>query len=89
MTEKENFLKVIRGETPAWVPRWYGGIDPYATKPPSSISVSPGFISAKRTPEGGFMFWGSAYGPKGDEALVNRRKWMTSEYEAYRETPYK
>jgi hypothetical protein len=76
MTGKENFLKVIRGETPAWAPGWYGGVDPYAAKPPSSISVSPGFISAKRAPAGG-------------ESLANRRKWMTSEYEAYRETPYK
>ena len=40
-------------------------------------------------PGGGFMFLGSTYGPEGDERLANRRQWMTSEYEAYRETPYK
>jgi hypothetical protein len=38
---------------------------------------------------GGFMFWGSTYGPPEDVELQNRRKWMTSEYEAYREKPYK
>ena len=38
---------------------------------------------------GGFMFWGSTYGPADDQGLINRRQWMTSEYEAYREVPYK
>lgn len=38
---------------------------------------------------GGFMFWGSVYGPEGDAATDNKRRWMTEEYEAYRETPYK
>jgi hypothetical protein len=38
---------------------------------------------------GGFIFLGSTYGPDGDEDLVNRRKWMTSEYESYREHPCK
>jgi len=38
---------------------------------------------------GGFMFWGSVYGPEGDEETDNKRRWITEEYEAYRETPYK
>jgi hypothetical protein len=38
---------------------------------------------------GGFIFLGSTYGPDGDVELANRRRWMTSEYEAYREHPYK
>jgi hypothetical protein len=38
---------------------------------------------------GGFIFWGSTYGPPTDQDLINKRKWMTSEYEAYREHPYK
>jgi hypothetical protein len=38
---------------------------------------------------GGFMFWGSIYGPVGDQEVENRRRWMTQEYEAYREHPYK
>jgi hypothetical protein len=39
-------------------------------------------------PGGGYMFLGSTYGPD-TEHLRNRRMWMTSEYEAYREVPYK
>jgi hypothetical protein len=38
---------------------------------------------------GGFMFWGSTYGPVGDQELENRRRWMTTEYEAYRDHPYR
>jgi hypothetical protein len=40
-------------------------------------------------PGGGFIFWGSSYGPPTHEPLINRRKWMTSEYEARRFDPYK
>jgi hypothetical protein len=39
--------------------------------------------------DGGFIFVDGAYGPPGDVELENRRRWMTSEYEAYREHPYK
>jgi hypothetical protein len=39
MTEKENFMKVIKGETPEWVPRYYGGKDPYATKPQQTAGI--------------------------------------------------
>jgi hypothetical protein len=40
LTEKENFMMVIRGETPEWVPRYaMFGVDPYATKPPACSSV--------------------------------------------------
>jgi hypothetical protein len=38
---------------------------------------------------GGFMFLASTYGPAGDEELENRRRWISSEYEAYREHPYR
>jgi hypothetical protein len=38
---------------------------------------------------GGFIFLGSVYGPIGDKATEDKRRWMTSEYEAYREKPYK
>jgi hypothetical protein len=40
-------------------------------------------------PGGGFIFWGSTYGPPTHEPLINRRKWMTSEYEARRFDPFK
>ncbi|MCL2046848.1 MAG: veratrol--corrinoid protein metyltransferase [Oscillospiraceae bacterium] len=38
---------------------------------------------------GGFMFWGSVYGPIGDEETENKRRWMQEAYDAYREAPYK
>ena len=38
---------------------------------------------------GGFMFWGSVYGPIGDKETEEKRRWMTEAYEAYREDPYK
>ena len=38
---------------------------------------------------GGFMFWGSVYGPVGDEATENKRRWMTEAYLEYRAEPYK
>jgi uroporphyrinogen-III decarboxylase len=40
-------------------------------------------------PGGGFMFWGSIYGAVDDPRVDNKRKWMTDEYERYREHPYK
>lgn len=39
-------------------------------------------------PGGGFCFWGSTYGPAGDPATENRRRWLTEEYEAYGRTFY-
>ena len=38
---------------------------------------------------GGYMFWGSVYGPVGDEATENKRRWMQEAYLEYREAPYK
>jgi hypothetical protein len=39
-------------------------------------------------PDGGFCFWGSAYGPLGDPRVENRKRWLTEEYEAYGRTFY-
>jgi hypothetical protein len=61
MTEKENFLKVIRGETPEWVPRFTMSPEPYATKPQAAMPVTPGFLNARRTKEGGFDIFGVEY----------------------------
>jgi hypothetical protein len=40
-------------------------------------------------PGGGFMFWGDIAGSPKEEEFNNRRRWITEEYEAYREHPYK
>ena len=38
---------------------------------------------------GGYMFWGSVYGPVGDKETEDKKRWMTEAYEAYREAPYR
>jgi len=50
LTEKENFLKVIHGETPEWVPRYTFGPDPHATKPQPSSSYMVNAIPSSFTP---------------------------------------
>ncbi len=39
-------------------------------------------------PGGGFCFWGSAYGPVGDVATENRKRWLTEAYDEYGRTFY-
>jgi len=34
-------------------------------------------------PGGGFCFWGSTYGPIGDKATEDRKRWLTEEYDSY------
>ncbi|MDR0904714.1 MAG: veratrol--corrinoid protein metyltransferase [Oscillospiraceae bacterium] len=58
LTEKENFMMFMRGEHPEWIPRYAIAPDPYATHPQSVIAAGPGFMRARRTPEGGFDIWG-------------------------------
>jgi hypothetical protein len=38
---------------------------------------------------GGFMFWADIVGSPKEAEFNNRRRWITEEYEAYREHPYK
>ncbi|NLT40838.1 MAG: veratrol--corrinoid protein metyltransferase [Clostridiales bacterium] len=61
MTEKENFMMFMRGEQPAWVPRYGMGQDPYSEYPPAVMTVTPEFINERRTPQGGFDIWGVEY----------------------------
>lgn len=37
---------------------------------------------------GGFVFWGSVYGPVGDEYTINKKRWLTEEVETYGRTFY-
>jgi hypothetical protein len=39
-------------------------------------------------PGGGFMFWGSVYGPQDDEEHKQRARWITDEYNKYGRTFY-
>jgi hypothetical protein len=38
--------------------------------------------------DGGFCFWGSVYGEAGDERAVQKRTWITDEYDSYGRTFY-
>jgi hypothetical protein len=40
-------------------------------------------------PGGGFVFWASTYGAPDDEDFLNRKRWITEEYDAYGRTFYK
>ncbi len=40
-------------------------------------------------PGGGFIFWASTYGAADDEDFLNRKRWITEEYDAYGRTFYK
>ena len=40
-------------------------------------------------PGGGFIFWASTYGEPDDEDFLNRKRWITEEYDAYGRTFYK
>jgi hypothetical protein len=44
MTERENLLRVLKGETPAWVPRYGSLPNPYATYPRAMSTVRPGIL---------------------------------------------
>ena len=62
LTERENFLRLAKGECPEWVPMYSWGVPgiqtPYA--PPNAF-IAPGFLNARRTMEGGYDIWGVPY----------------------------
>jgi hypothetical protein len=63
MTEKENFLKVIRGEIPEWLPR-YGTFPNPLSGCNASALAAPSFYGERRNPDGsGFDIWGVEYTP--------------------------
>ena len=61
LTEKENWLKVINGETPDWVPRYGMGRDPFAKTPSAATTLGVSWLNMGRTPDGGVDLWGVPY----------------------------
>ena len=55
ITEKENFMKVINGGTPAWVPRYTFGPDKFATKPHQTTSIRSSILPVTQLEGGGFV----------------------------------
>lgn len=62
LTEKQNYLKVLRGEQPDWVPMYSFGQMPGGKAVPS-IMVEPPIISEFRMNGGGKDIWGVNYIP--------------------------
>ena len=58
LTEKDNYLMTLRGETPEWIPRL---LIPSPGHAPATAWVGPGFLNARKTPMGGFDIWGVEY----------------------------
>lgn len=58
LTKKENFMRLMRGECPAWVPTYSFGKGPNDTEEPDTAKIMPGFISDYRRIDGGKDIWG-------------------------------
>ena len=89
ITEKENFMKFIRGEHPAWVPRFGAGPDPYSKYPPAVVGISPGFMESAHKPfVGGNDIWGVEYVPTeetGGMTLPAPNKFMIDDITKWRD----
>ena len=61
LTEKENYLRVLRGEVPEWIPTYTFGKMPGATKEPANVIVEPSILCTHRDAGGGLDHWGVEY----------------------------
>jgi hypothetical protein len=61
LTEKQNYLMMLNGEQPEWVPQYTFGPMPGALKPVPSHMFEPPFISMHRRNNGGKDIWGVNY----------------------------
>ena len=62
LTPKENYLKILHGETPEWVPSYVlGAPNPETIKEIPSILFEPDPISGHRLNQGGPDIWGVNY----------------------------
>lgn len=63
MTEKENYLRTLRGEQPEWVPVYTFGPMPGQTRPSTNCMLEPLIVSEFRMKGGGKDCWGVTYVP--------------------------
>ena len=63
LTEKENYLMMLNGEQPEWVPHLSPMPIPGSTKPPATRMVEPPIINPQRVNNGGPDIWGVNYVP--------------------------
>ncbi|GHU07794.1 uroporphyrinogen decarboxylase [Spirochaetia bacterium] len=63
MTEKENYLRCLRGEQPEWIPMYTFGVMPGSTEAPCNVMVEPYILSEFRRNGGGRDIWGVNFIP--------------------------
>lgn len=63
LTEKENYLRLLRGGCPEWVPSYTFGAAPGSTKPVPNQMVEPPILSDFRMKGGGKDVWGTEFVP--------------------------
>lgn len=61
LTEKENYLRVLNGEVPEWIPVYTFGKMPGSDKDPANVRCEPPIINEHRIRGGGKDFWGVEY----------------------------
>ncbi|MBQ9814598.1 MAG: veratrol--corrinoid protein metyltransferase [Lachnospiraceae bacterium] len=62
LTEKENMMRLLRGEIPEWIPRYtIGPVRGLENKTPAVGSVAPRFLNEHRFRGGGKDIWGVEY----------------------------
>ncbi len=61
LTEKENYLRILNGETPEWVPTYTFGKMPGSDFDTANVRVEPSVINEHRIRGGGLDFWGVEY----------------------------
>jgi hypothetical protein len=63
LTEKENYLRTLRGEVPEWVPVYTFGVMPGAKEAPCNVMCEPILLKQHRMNQGGKDIWGVNYIP--------------------------
>jgi len=62
VTEKENFIRVLKGEEPAWVPRYHMGPNPIGVMEAAVASAEVPLLMGTIKPDGGRVdIWGVEY----------------------------
>ena len=61
LTEKENYLRVLTGQVPEWIPRYTFGKMPGVAEDPANVMVEPSILCEHRDNGGGKDHWGVEY----------------------------
>lgn len=61
LTEKENYLRVLTGQIPEWIPEYTFGKMPWSDEDPANVMVEPSILCGHRDNNGGPDHWGVEY----------------------------